>query len=190
MALLLVVDVDELGIDNVVFVFLLLGAGASSIPTGRSALSTTAGSPGLRFIHRLRQLMAGLRESIGSLADLFHGAAGHGVARGLHRRLHVFGVVIADLIAMLLEHFLDLVNHRVRPVARIDFVFALVVFGAVSLGVFGHLVDFLFAEAGGRRDGDLLFVVGGLVLGRDIQDAVGIDIERHFHLRDAARRWR
>jgi hypothetical protein len=33
----------------------------------------------------------------------------------------------------------------------------------------------------------LLLLAGGLVLGADMQDAVGVDVEGHFDLRHAAR---
>src|SRR6185312_14343390 len=173
--LFLVFNVDELCIDHIVLRLLGLSAGSRTctIAARRSARSTAPRTAGLRLVHGLRQFVARLGESIGSLADLFHGAAGHGLAGGIERGFHVFRVVIADLVAMILEHLLDLVHHRVSPVAGVDFILALAVVGAMRLGVLGHLVDFLFAQAGGRRDGDLLFIVGGLVLRRDIQDAVG-----------------
>jgi hypothetical protein len=37
-------------------------------------------------------------------------------------------------------------------------------------------------------DADLLLLAGGLVLGRDLDDAVGVDVEGHLDLRHAARR--
>ncbi len=39
----------------------------------------------------------------------------------------------------------------------------------------------------GRLDADLLLLVGRLVLGGDVDDAVGVDVERHLDLRHAAR---
>lgn len=39
-------------------------------------------------------------------------------------------------------------------------------------------------------DGDLVLLARGLVLRRHVQDAVGVDVERHVDLRHAARRWR
>ena len=53
-----------------------------------------------------------------------------------------------------------------------------------------HLVDVLLGEHRGRGDGDLLLLVGGLVLGRHIEDAVGVDVKGDLDLRHAARsRW-
>src|SRR6185295_1309363 len=102
-------------------------------------------------------------------------------AGGFERRFHVLGVFLADLVAMILEHLFDLVDHRVGAIARVDLILAPVIVGGVGFGVLGHLVDFVLAEAGGRRDGDLLLVVGGLVLGRHIENAVGIDVEGDFN---------
>ena len=60
-----------------------------------------------------------------------------------------------------------------------------VIFG-VQLGIFHHGLDFVFAQARVGLDGDLVFFAGGLVFGADVQDAVGVDVERHFNLWRAA----
>ena len=50
-----------------------------------------------------------------------------------------------------------------------------------------HLVDFVLAQSARTGDGDFLLLARTEVLGRDVEDAVGIDVEGHFDLRDAAR---
>src|SRR6185437_9284554 len=42
----------------------------------------------------------------------------------------------------------------------------------------------------GRLDADLLLLAGGLVLGRDADNTVGVDVEGDLDLRNAARRRR
>ena len=64
---------------------------------------------------------------------------------------------------------------------------------AVFFGVsFGFLSSSSRSSAslktGGGGDGDVLAAAGGLVLRGHFEDAVGVDIEGHFDLRDAARR--
>src|SRR5439155_16310818 len=43
-------------------------------------------------------------------------------------------------------------------------------------------------EAARSLDADLLLLAGRLVLGRNLDDAVGVDVEGHFDLRHATRR--
>ena len=53
-----------------------------------------------------------------------------------------------------------------------------------------HALDILLGQPAGCLDADLLFLAGGLVAGRDVDDAVGIDVEGHFDLCRATRRRR
>jgi hypothetical protein len=65
----------------------------------------------------------------------------------------------------------------------------LVILG-VRFGVLHHLVDVGVGEAARGLNANLLLLAGGLVLGIDADDAVGIDVEGDLDLRDAAwRRW-
>jgi hypothetical protein len=61
---------------------------------------------------------------------------------------------------------------------------------ACASASFAHLLDFVLGETAAGGDGDLLLLAGAEVLGAHVQDAVGIDVERHFDLRHAARRGR
>src|ERR1700693_2137001 len=54
---------------------------------------------------------------------------------------------------------------------------------------FLHALRFFLAQATGRGNGDLLFLVGRVVLCRHIQDAVGVNVECDVNLRHTARRW-
>ena len=56
----------------------------------------------------------------------------------------------------------------------------------MGLGVLHHAVDLVVRQGGGARDGDLLGLAGGLILGGDLHDAVGVDVEGDLDLRDAA----
>ena len=55
------------------------------------------------------------------------------------------------------------------------------------LGVALHLLDLGVAEAGGGLDRDPLLLAGALVLRGDIEDAVGVDVERDLDLGHPAR---
>ena len=95
-----------------------------------------------------------------------------------------------DLVAQLAELLLGLVGGVVRVVARLRQLALARVVGRVRLGVLDHLVDVLVGQARAGLDLDLLLGPGAEVLGRDVQDAVGVDVERDLDLRDATRRRR
>src|SRR3546814_20893346 len=56
-----------------------------------------------------------------------------------------------------------------------------------SLGIFHHAFDFIVAQAVVGLDGDFVFLAGALVLGRYVQNTVGVDIEGDFDLRCTTR---
>src|SRR5437899_1067150 len=77
----------------------------------------------------------------------------------------------------------------VAPVSRsasVRLPAALLVLFGVALRVFDHALDIGLAEAVRGLDADLLLLAGGLVPCRDVEDAVGVDVERDFDLRHAA----
>ena len=78
-------------------------------------------------------------------------------------------------------------NHGFGVVARADFFLEGFVFFGVRFSVFHHALYFVFGEAGAGFDDDGLFFAGFFVFGRDVQDAVGVDVEADFDLRHAAR---
>ena len=50
-----------------------------------------------------------------------------------------------------------------------------------------HAVDLILRQGRATCDGHLLLLARGQVLGRDIHDAVGVDVECHLDLGNAAR---
>ena len=60
----------------------------------------------------------------------------------------------------------------------------------MRFGVLDHLFDVGLGQTARSFDADGLFLVRRLVLGRHIDDTVGIDVEGHFDLWHAARCWR
>ncbi len=55
---------------------------------------------------------------------------------------------------------------------------------------FLHFFDLFFRQPAGAGDGDVLNFICGFIHGFHIQNAVGINVEGHFHLRYAAGRGR
>ena len=89
---------------------------------------------------------------------------------------------------MLLDRFLGGVDQAFGLVAGLDQLLALLVGLGILLGLLDHALDVGLREAAGRLDGDPLLLVGALVAGRDVDDAVGVDVEGDIDLRQAARR--
>ena len=96
-------------------------------------------------------------------------------------------VVGRNLVAVFLDEFFRFVGHRVGAVAGFDAVALLLVLGGVGFGVLHHLLDLVVRETAVRGDGDLLLLAGAEILRGDVEDAVCVDVERHFNLRHAAR---
>ena len=97
---------------------------------------------------------------------------------------------LVDLLAELLELALGLVGGVLAVVARLRELALTAVVVGVRLGVGDHPLDLVLGQARAGPDLDLLLLAGAEVLGRHVEDAVGVDVERDLDLRDAARRRR
>ena len=53
-------------------------------------------------------------------------------------------------------------------------------------GLLEQFLDFVFAEIGAALNTDALLAAGGAVGGRNLQQAIGIDVEGHLYLGNAA----
>ena len=92
-----------------------------------------------------------------------------------------------QLVAMFGQALVDAVNSSFALVPGSHQFQLLLVVGGVQFRILDHVLDFFFRQAGVRLDGDLVFLAGSLVLGRHVQDAVGVDVEGHFDLGRATR---
>mmetsp|Transcript_8158 Transcript_8158/g.14703 ORF Transcript_8158/g.14703 Transcript_8158/m.14703 type:complete len:85 (+) Transcript_8158:453-707(+) len=64
----------------------------------------------------------------------------------------------------------------------------LLILSLVLLGILHHLLDLVLGQATlVIGDGNLTRLAGSLVLGRHVQDTVGINVEGNIDLRDTAR---
>ncbi len=80
------------------------------------------------------------------------------------------------------QRFLHAVYHAVGAVAGIHQFTQFAVFVRILRGFIFHALDLFLRQAGIRLDGDLVFLAGGFVLGGNVQDTVGVDVESHFDL--------
>src|SRR5207302_2964387 len=75
-------------------------------------------------------------------------------------------------------------------VSNLDLFALRAVLAGVGLGLLDEPVDLLFAEGGRGGDRHGLLATGALVLGLDVENAVGVDVERDLDLGHATRGWR
>ena len=144
----------------------------------------TLGTAGrlLGRVHGLAQLHGGVHQGLGLGLDVV------GVVPVLHRlqvgqsRLDGGLVGGADLVTELRHRLFGGVDQAVRMVAGLHHGLALLVLGGIGLGLADHGLDVGVGQAAIGLDADRVLLVGGLVLGLDIDDAVGVDVEGHLHL--------
>ena len=104
-----------------------------------------------------------------------------------HGALHLAPGGRAHLFAQVGQALFRAVDELVGVVADLHQFLAGLVLGGVDFGVFDEPLDLLLAEAAGGGDLDGLLLARAQVLGRDVHDAVGVDVEGHLDLGHAAR---
>ena len=109
------------------------------------------------------------------------------LAERRHLVLDLELVLGRDLVAQVLERPLGLEREGLGLVAGLDLLAPGLVLLGVLLGVADHLVHGALVEHRRGRDADLLLLAGRPVLGLDVEDAVGVDVERDLDLRHATR---
>ncbi|EAS48812.1 putative glutamate dehydrogenase [Aurantimonas manganoxydans SI85-9A1] len=105
----------------------------------------------------------------------------------LDRRADRGAILLGDLVAIVLKRLLGRMQQALGLVLRLDGRATLLVGVGIGLGVLDHLLDIGVGQTTGSLDGDPLLLVGALVLGRHVDDAVGVDVEGDLDLRHAAR---
>src|ERR1700732_3027941 len=118
-ALLLIVDLLEIGVDNLVI------AAASPSPVGRPALwrATVTGAGLFSLlgpVKRLPELHRDLGQRLCLGLDLPRIFAAEGILQGLHRLLHRVAVGLRNLVATLVQCPLGRMNERVGVILCLD----------------------------------------------------------------------
>src|ERR1700727_2969463 len=170
LVVLVVVDFGKLRVDHIVLGGIL----------GRIAL-------GLLLVHGLAELHGSLRQRIGLGLDRLGIVALQRFLQVADGVLDGAALALLDLRAMFGQRLLGGMHQAVGVVLGVDRLAALLVLGGVGLGILDHLLDVGFGQTAGCLDPDLLLLAGRLVLGRDVDDAVGVDVEGDLDLRHAAR---
>ena len=95
---------------------------------------------------------------------------------------------IRNLVAVFAERFFGGMDQGFRLIAVLRRLAPFLVLIGMGLGILDHGIDFVVGQATRSLDANLLFLARGLVLGRDVDDAVGVDIEGDLHLGHATGR--
>ena len=145
----------------------------------------------LGLVHLVEEGQAGGLELIGLLLEVLSSSVA--LARlVLGDKLAERGNLFTDLVSLalveavleLLESLLSVVQDTVGAVGSLDSGLALLVLGTVLLSVLNHGLDLSVGETRTGSDGDGLVLVGGLVLGVDVDNGVGVNVKGDLDLRN------
>src|SRR5882762_6276592 len=157
------VHVHVLGVDHVARLLLLSAARRTPACSGARRTGLPRGSS-------LRGLVQLFGDLVQRPLDVFrrcpqprHAAFVDGLLRVFDGLFGLFHLRFRDLLAVFAEHLLRLVEDAVQAVARLDLLHAAPVVFAVRFGLRLHLLGLFLGQAARGGDGDLLFLVGGLV---------------------------
>lgn len=132
---------------------------------------------GLELVSLLLEVLGGS----GALASL---ALGNELAERSDLLTDLVGLGLVQTVLELLESLLCVVQHTVGTVGSLDGGLALLVLSTILLSVFDHGLDLALRETRAGSDRDRLVLVRGLVLGTDVDDRVGVNVEGDLNLRN------
>src|SRR5690606_31843527 len=144
----------------------------------------------LLFIHLLHNRGRGLGQRIDLGLDLCLVIALDRFFQIGKRLLDCGLLLLGGLVAGFGQRLAGGMHQLIALVAHGHQLLELAIFLGVGLGITHHLLDLLIRQTGVGLDDDRLLLAGSLVLGRHVEDTVGIDVEADLVLRYAARRRR
>src|SRR5690606_37952480 len=171
--LVVVLDLFELGIDHVIAIGI----------AGVRRLAISLGRLGLLGVHLLHHGTGGLGQCIDLRFDQRLVVTLDRLFQFSQRILDSGFLFLGSLVARLGQRLAGSVDQLIALVAHGDQFLELAVLIGIGLGITHHLLDFFIAQPGVGLDHDRLLFTSGLVLGRHIEDTVGIDVEADLDLR-------
>lgn len=140
-------------------------------------------------MHLVEEVQGGDLELVGLLLDLSGGGSavtrldlGDVLAERGNLLAQTVGLSLVELVGILIQSTLSVVQDAVGAVAGLNGRLALLVRLGVLLGVLNHLLDLVVGQTRSRGNGDGLVHVGGLVLGVDVDDGIGVNVEGDLDL--------
>jgi len=146
---------------------------------------------GLSLVHLVEQAERGSLELVGLGLEVLGG--GSALARlVLDNELAESGNLLLDAVSLglveavleVLESLLGVIQDAVGTVGSLNGGLALLVSLTVLLGILDHGLDLSVGQTGAGSDGDGLVLVGGLVLGVDVNNGVSVNVEGDLDLRN------
>ena len=126
------------------------------------------------------------RQGFGLLLNVGRIVPFHGFFQLFKSLLDILASLFVNLIAMLLEGFFGGIDHAVSLITHLDEFLFLFVLVSMGLSILDHLIDLFVAKTGGSSNADRLFLTGTEILGGNMQDSVGVDVEGNLNLRYAS----
>ena len=146
----------------------------------------------LGLVHLVEEGQAGSLELVGLGLELLGGGSalaglvlGDELAESTNLLTDLLSLSLVQTVLEVLESLLGVVQDAVGAVGGLDGGLALLVLLAILLGVLNHGLDLVVGQTGAGGDGDRLVLVGGLVLGVDVDDGVSVDVEGDLDLGNA-----
>jgi hypothetical protein len=145
---------------------------------------------GLVLVDLLEELERSLLESI-SLGLEVSGVdilttldSSNGLSELSNLGLDLLGLGLVNLGLELVHGRLGVVADLVGSVSSLNGLSSSLILLLVLLGIVDHLLNLGIRETGRSGNGDGGVLVGGLVSGRDVDDSIGINVERNLNLGD------
>ena len=137
------------------------------------------------MVEELGDALDGCLQDFCLCLDLIEIVASH---HFLHTRDGCFDrllLVVRNLVSQFTELFFSLVDHVLCNVACLDHILGLLVSLCMLFGLPFGAIDLFFRQSARTGDGDLLFFACAFVLGGDVENAVGVNVEGNLNLRDS-----
>lgn len=145
------------------------------------------------LVHLVEEVEGGDLELVGLLLDLSGGSRavtgldlGDVLAERGNLHTETVGLGLVELLGILIQSTLSVVQDAVGAVAGLNGRLALLVRLGILLRLLNHLLNLVVRQTRSRGDGDGLVHVGGLVLGVDVDDGIGVNVEGDLDLGNTA----
>lgn len=145
------------------------------------------------LVHLVEEVEGGDLELVGLLLDLSGGGRavtgldlGDVLAERGNLLTETVGLGLVELLGILIQSTLSVVQDAVGAVAGLNGRLALLVRLGILLRLLNHLLNLVVRQTRSRGDGDGLVHVGGLVLGVDVDDGIGVNVEGDLDLGNTA----
>lgn len=142
-------------------------------------------------MHLVEQAQAGVLELInlslqvlGADITLASLVLSDDLSQGSDLLLDLVSLSLVETVLELSESLLGIVEDGVGTVGGLDSLLAGLISTGVLLSVVNHALDLGVRETGARSDSDGLILVGGLVLGVNVNDGVSVNVEGDLDLGD------